>query len=157
MTQNENRTTICLETADAEVFRKLSMKTKISIIDLMHEIAKEINVMLEDGLQESSRISFMPKCDLAHSMVLLYFAPIITSFGQLPPNAQEYYKKLRETEDGTPETAKIVERTDEVDPKHMAFLIQKKIDAVNSSTLAPDKKMELIQELQNGNKECPEA
>jgi len=131
--------------ADALVFRKLSQKTKISIIDLFHELAREIDTMLSDGLQESDRISFMPKCDLAHSMVLLYFAPIITSFNQLPPSAQEFYRELKAKEDGV--NAPPVTKEFEITPEHMELLIQQKIDQINRSTLAPDRKMELIKEL----------
>jgi hypothetical protein len=81
MTENLKRTTICLDSEDADVFRELSNKTKINMIDLFHEIAKEIKVMLEDGLPEDSRINFMAKHFLDKSAVVLYFSTMTCGTG----------------------------------------------------------------------------
>jgi hypothetical protein len=99
MTENEKVTTLSLRTEDADVFRKLSAKSHIDLIYLMHEIAKEIDTMLEDGIEESDRISFMASADLATSQVKLYFAPIFTQLNQLPKPIQDYYRKLKARED----------------------------------------------------------
>jgi hypothetical protein len=148
MTQNENRTTICLNSEDADVFRKLSAKTKINLIDLMHELAREINVMLSDGLEESDRISFMARADLAHSMVLLYFAPILTQFCQLPPNAQKFYQELKAKEDG--DGSNVIERKDEISTEHMETILKQKLEQLknNEKQQRPQPTPE---------KECPEA
>ena len=92
-------TTISVNEETSRIFRLLSQRTKIDLIDIMDELGKQIKIMLEDGIEESSRISFMARADLATSQVKLYFAPILTSLSQLPPEAIKYYRKLKAAED----------------------------------------------------------
>ena len=82
MTENLKRTTICLDSEDADVFRELSDKTKINMIDLFHEIAKNIKAMLSDGLPENSRMNFMAQHSLKDSVVILRFATMTCGFGE---------------------------------------------------------------------------
>lgn len=90
-------TTISVTEETNKTFRKLSSMAKIPLIDLMDEIAKEIEKLLTDGIDENAtRINFMADFDVKNCMVHLRASPLYTSLTQLPFEIQQQIKKSEE-------------------------------------------------------------
>jgi len=82
MDANKKRTSIYVTPDTLSVFQELSEKTKIPIAQIMGELAKEIHIIIHDGLPESNRINYMPKAFLDKSCVVLYFGSMFTGIGE---------------------------------------------------------------------------
>lgn len=65
------------------IFRELSEKTKIPLFQIMEELAKEISIILHDGLpDETTRVNYMAKGFLEKSCVVLYFSSMFSGIGE---------------------------------------------------------------------------
>ena len=83
MSANKKLTTMGVFQDTLSTFRELSEKTKIPLLQLMDEIAKEIKTMLSDGLPENSRMNFMASHSLKNSAVILYFSTMTCGIGDV--------------------------------------------------------------------------
>jgi len=83
MSAKSKRTSIYVTPDTLGVFSELSEKTKIPLAQIMEELAKEIAVIMRDGLaDETSRINYMPKAFLDKSCVVLYFSSMFSGIGK---------------------------------------------------------------------------
>lgn len=80
---NTKRTSIAVHPDTLSVFSELSEKTKIPLAQIMEELAKEISIILHDGLpDESNRVNYMAKAFLDKSCVLLHFSSMVLGVGE---------------------------------------------------------------------------
>jgi len=71
------KTTISVQDEDLTIFRILSAKTGIDLIDIMHMIAKELKSLMVDGIDNhAGRINFMVSTDLIKSQVIIRMSPL---------------------------------------------------------------------------------
>lgn len=87
-------TTITMKEETARVFRLLAAKSRMDVQDVLDDIAKSIETMLNDGLEETARVIFMSHCDLANSQVTIRFAPcFVGGIDQMPKEIRAKLKK----------------------------------------------------------------
>ena len=83
MSANNKITSIGVSQDTLSIFRELSEKTKIPLFQIMEELAKEIAVILRDGLpDETTRVNFMSKAFLDKSCVVLHFSSLFLGVGE---------------------------------------------------------------------------
>lgn len=83
MSAKSKRTSIYVTPDTLSVFSELSEKTKIPLAQIMEELAKEIAVILHDGIpDEANRINYMAKAFLDKSCVVLHFSSIFLGIGE---------------------------------------------------------------------------
>jgi len=83
MNGKPKRSSMYVTSDTLSVFQELSEKTHIPIADILRDIAKEIGIILHDGLPEdTTRISYMPKAFLDKSCVVLHFSSLTMGIGE---------------------------------------------------------------------------
>jgi dimeric dUTPase (all-alpha-NTP-PPase superfamily) len=83
MSANNKITSIGVSQDTLSIFRELSEKTKIPLFQIMEELAKEIAVILRDGLpDETTRVNYMAKAFLDKSCVVLQFSSLFLGVGE---------------------------------------------------------------------------
>lgn len=83
MSGKSKRTSIYVTPDTLGVFSELSEKTKIPLAQILSELAKEISIILHDGLpDETNRVNYMAKAFLDKSCVVLYFSSMFSGIGE---------------------------------------------------------------------------
>lgn len=80
--KNPKRSSMYVTSDTLSVFQELSEKTHIPIADILRDIAKEIKIIISDGMPEPNRISYMPKAFLDKSCVVLHFSTLTCGIGE---------------------------------------------------------------------------
>lgn len=83
MSGKSKRSSMYVTSDTLSVFQELSEKTHIPIADILRDIAKEIKIIIGDGLpDDTTRISYMPKAFLDKSCVVLHFSTLTCGIGE---------------------------------------------------------------------------
>ena len=116
MTETLKRTTICLDLADALVYREFSERTSTDLIQIFKMFAKELKKALDDK-DEEKRILFMFDYDLKNSMIHLRLSNSFLGVGSLDALGlprEEIEKAFGYVRD--PKTNAIIDTTEKPNP-----------------------------------------